>query len=248
MSLVSRSGLLVMVALTLAACGVGGEADSLQTAGSASAVGGGAATSGEALTDEMRLMLGTMKLDEVGLEPDATQAADLVVLWQAYRSLVTSDTAAPQEIEAVLGQIEKAMTAQQTAAIAAMQIDQEDLTAFLESSRQDAASGDGSFDGFLGGGPGGPGGGAAGGFAPPGGGAGGGFTPPDGALPIGPGGAGGGAGGPAFGGGGGGAFEGLNPEMLATAQAGRAAGAGNRGALFLMQPLITELQALAGKG
>jgi hypothetical protein len=222
MSLVSRSGLLVMVALTLGACGAGGAADSLQTTGSASAVGGDAATSGEALTDEMRLMLGTMKLDEVGLEPDATQAADLVVLWQAYRSLVTSDTAAPQEIEAVLGQIEKAMTAQQTAAIAAMQLDQEDLSAFLESSRQDVSDGDNfSFDGVPGGGPGGPAGGAAGGFAPPDAGAGG-------------------------SGGFGGSESGLSPEMQATAQAGRSAGGAAQGGLFLIRPLIAELQALAG--
>jgi hypothetical protein len=232
MSLVSRSGLSVVVALTLAACGAGGEADSVQTTGSASAIGGGAATSGVVLTDEMRLMLGTMKLDEVGLEPDAAQASDLLVLWQAYRSLATSDTAAPQEIEAVLGQIEKTMTAEQVAAIAAMDLDQEDLSALLESSRQDAASGDGSFDGFPGGGPGGPGGGAAGGFAPPGGGAGGDFIPPDGGA------------GPASGGFGG-SDSGLNPEMQATAQAGRLAGGGAQGGLFLLRPLIAELQALA---
>jgi hypothetical protein len=234
---VLRRALLVGLALGLAACGAGGAEGTGQTTGStpAPAVSGDAGTSGVALTDEMRLMLGTMKLDEVGLEPDAAQASDLLVLWQAYRSLATSDTAAPQEIEAVLGQIEKTMTAEQVAAIAAMDLDQEDLTGLLESFRQSIAAGDSDVAGdfFLGqGGAGGEGGG---------------FTPPDGALLFGPGGPGGGAGGPAFGGGGGGAFEGLDPETLATAQAGRAAGAGNRGALFLLQPLITELQALAGK-
>ncbi|MBF8256138.1 MAG: hypothetical protein HW375_1045 [Anaerolineales bacterium] len=157
MKSVLRRALLVGLALGLAACGAGGAEGTGQTTGStpAPAVSGDAATSGVALTDEMRLMLGTMKLDEVGLEPDAAQASDLLVLWQAYRSLATSDTAAPQEIEAVLGQIEKTMTAEQVAAIAAMDLDQEDLSALLESSRQDAAGGDGSFDGFPGGGPGG---------------------------------------------------------------------------------------------
>jgi hypothetical protein len=127
------------------------------------------------------------------------------------------------------------MTAEQVAAIAAMDLGQEDLSVFLESFRQSIAAGDSDGAGGFFFGQGGAGGEA------------GGFTPPDGALLIGPGGPGGGAGGPAFGGGGGGAFEGLNPEMLATAQAGRAAGVGNRGALFLLQPLITELQALAGE-
>jgi hypothetical protein len=230
-----QRGLLVVVALGLAACGAGGAEGEGPTAGSTSApaASGDAVTSGVTLTDEMRLMLGTMKLDEVGLEPDATQAAELLVLWQAYRSLVTSDTAAPQEIEAVLGQIEKGMTAEQTAAIAAMELDQEDLSAFLESFRQDASDGDDfSFDGVPGGGPGGPAGGAAGGFAPPGGGAGGDFIPPDGGA------------GPASGGFGG-SDSGLNPEMQATAQAGRSAGGGAQGGLFLLRPLIAELQALA---
>ena len=235
---VLRRGLLAFVALGLVACGAGGAEGEGPTTGSTSApaVSGDAATSGVALTDEMRLMLGTMKLDEVGLEPDAAQASDLLVLWQAYRSLATSDTAAPQEIEAVLGQIGKTMTAEQAAAIAAMDLGQEDLSVFLESFRQSIAAGDSDGAGGFFFGQGGAGGEA------------GGFTPPDGALLIGPGGPGGGAGGPAFGGGGGGAIEEINPEMLATAQAVRGSDPAGRGGLFLLGPLIAELQALAGGG
>ncbi len=158
-----------------------------------------------------------------------------MVLWQAYRSLATSDTSAPQEIEAVLGQIEKTMTAEQVAAIEAMDLGQEDLSVFLEAFRQSIAAGDSDGAGgfFLGqGGAGGEGGG---------------FTPPDGVLLIGPNGPGGGAGGPAFGGGGGGAIEEINPEMLATAQAVRGSSPAGRGGLFLLGPLIAELQALAGE-
>jgi hypothetical protein len=230
-----RSGLLVIVVLGLAACGAGGAEETSQTATDTSVAGADAITTGVELTDEMRLMLGTMKLDEVGLVPDADQAAELLVLWQAYRSLATSDTSAPQEIEAVLGQIEKTMTAEQMASIEAMDLGQEDLSVFLEAFRGSIAAGDSDGAGGFFFGQGGAGG------------EGGGFTPPDGVLLFGPNGPGGGAGGPAFGGGGGGAIEEINPEMLATAQAVRGSSPAGRGGLFLLGPLIAELHALAGE-
>jgi hypothetical protein len=129
-----RRWLLVVVALGLAACGAGGAAGAGQTTASTSApaVSSDAATSGIALTDEMRLMLGTMKLDEVGLEPDAAQASNLLVLWQAYRSLATSDTAAPQEIEAGADREDNDGRAGGRCGDGS----QEDLTGLLESFRQ----------------------------------------------------------------------------------------------------------------
>jgi hypothetical protein len=177
------------------------------------------------LTDEMALMLGTLKLDEVGLAPDSAQASELLLLWQAYQSLATSDTAASQEMEAVLKQIRQAMTDEQLAAIAGMDLDSEDLRGLMESFRQEAAAGDPrSAEGFF------PGGGQ---------------PPAGGGPPVGPGGGfvpQGGPSGGSFGGGG----EGLDPEMQATAQAGRTARSGSPSALFLLRPLIAELQGLAG--
>jgi hypothetical protein len=105
------------------------------------------------LTDEMALMLGTLKLDEVGLAPDSAQASELLLLWQAYQSLATSDTAASQEMEAVLKQIQQAMTDEQLAAIGGMDLDSEDLRGLMESFRQEAAAGDSrSAEGFFPGG------------------------------------------------------------------------------------------------
>jgi len=182
----------------------------------------------------MELMLGTLKLDEVDLAPDAAQAAGLLTLWQAYQSLATSDTAASQELDAVLGQIEETMAEEQLAAIAAMDLDQDDLAVFMDAYREEAAaSGESPAGGSFGRGVGGPGGDfippeggfaqSPAGFGPRDGSGGGGFAPPTGED-----------------------IGGLNPEMQATAQASRSAGIGNRGALFLLQPLIAELQSLAG--
>ncbi len=215
MNVIVRMGILVLVVLGLAACGAAEGSTTGEAASSATAVAPAADIN---LTDEMKLMLGTMKLDEVSLPPDAEQASELLLLWQAYQSLATSDTAASQEMEAVLAQIERAMTAEQLAAIAAMDLDQEDLNGLMESFRQETTTGEGSSgDGFLfsGGEPpaGGPGRLVIQGEAPAGG-------PPAGA-------------------------EGLSPEMQATAQAGMATRAGNPSALFLLRPLIAELQTLA---
>jgi hypothetical protein len=186
---------------------------------------------GGRLSDEATLMLGTMKLDEVGLAPDAVQASSLLLLWQAYQSLAMSDTTAPVEIDAVLDQIEGTMTEAQLDAIAAMSLDEEDMGAFMDEFRTSVPDGGGegqpSFNPQGGGGPGGgftPGQGPAGG--PPAG-----FAPPEG--------------GGAFGGGGLGGGGGFSPEQQATAEAGMATRAGNRSALFVLRPLIAELQTLA---
>ena len=66
---------LMLAALGLAACGAAGEDNpDAMTAASTAVAGSDAAASDITLTDEMALMLGTMKLDEVGLAPDAAQA------------------------------------------------------------------------------------------------------------------------------------------------------------------------------
>lgn len=213
-------GFVVVVGLVLAACGASAAGDATRSTGNASttAIAGGANIE---LTDEVRLMLGTLKLDEVGLAPDAEQASKLLLLWQAYQSLATSDTSAPQELASVVTQIRETMTHAQLDQIEAMALNQEDLTSFVQAYREQAASsGAGSFEGFSGRTGGAPG--------------------LSGRLPEGGGFAGGGP--PDFN------ANGISPEALATAQAQRGSGTGgaNRG-LFLLRPLIAELQTLAGE-
>jgi hypothetical protein len=58
---------------------------------------------------------------------DSNQAAQLLPLWKAARSLGSSDTAAAEEVGAVYNQIQETMTPEQIAAIADMQIRREDM-------------------------------------------------------------------------------------------------------------------------
>jgi hypothetical protein len=225
---VLRSGLLSILALALAGCGAAASASQAQS----TAANGNGSSSGfdVQMTDTTRLMLGTLKLKDVGLQPDAKEASQLLTLWQAYQSVVTSDTAAPAEADAVVKQIRATMTSQQLDAITGMNLTQDDLRSFFEAFRQQASTnGNGSSNGS----PRAPG---AGGGAGPG------FFPPD-------------AGGRQFGGGGGfgggGAFGPasgtLTPQQQATAQARRDSFRnGPRAGLFLLRPLIAELKTLAG--
>ncbi len=208
---------LTLLVLTLAACGTSNNADPASQNNP---------STGE-LPATTRLVIGTLKLDETEYAVTAEQAAELLPLWQVYQSLSASDTAAQEEIDALIEQIEETMTPEQDQAIAEMQLTQEDMFGIMQE--QGITFGDRPEAG--GGGP--QGGGDGGGFAPPGGG---GFTPPQGGAP----------GGGGFPGGGG---QGLSPDQIATAQAGREAGGGGR---FngvpapLIEVLIQSLKDKAG--
>jgi len=130
------------------------------------------------------LMLGTFKLEDTDSPVTPAQAAELLPLWKALRSLDESETTAVEELEAVVNQIEGIMTSEQMAAIEAMQLSFEDMRtigeelgielggfgrfgdltpemqATMEAARESGQLPGG--DGFPGGGPGmgmGPGGG-----------------------------------------------------------------------------------------
>ncbi len=175
--------LLALLATPLAGC-------------SSVASGGAAANPTETLSLANQLALGTLKLDETAYPISQTQAAELLPLWKALRTLSASDTASTQEVDALVKQIQIALSAEQQTAIAAMKLSSADLTALIgergpqgmgasgtpdasmqatrqariESAQQSGAPGAG-----MGGGPGGGmGGGAGGGF---------GGTRPEGELP-----------------------------------------------------------------
>ncbi len=82
---------------------------------------------------EMALMVGTVKLDETDYAINAEQAAELLPLWKALRSLSESETAASAEIEIVISQIEDSMTSEQMDAITAMELTMEDMATVQEA-------------------------------------------------------------------------------------------------------------------
>jgi hypothetical protein len=211
-------GILLVLMVTLAACSVPGLALSkveglLQGGGEADAL-----TEPMALPQSIQLSVGTLMLEETPQAVTAEQAQELLPLWQMLRTLQQSDTAAQAEIEAVLNQIQGAMTPEQLAAIEGM-----DLTlASMRTMAQELGLGIGGGEGSSGGQEGG-------------------FRPPDGMVP----GGGPGPGGGMFPGGGmpGGGTD-LSPEEQATAMAERmSSGFGT----VLMDQLIELLEARAGE-
>lgn len=215
-------GLIIILTMVLAACGSG-------------AANGWTTVLNEDYPDALpilsQLTLGTLKLEATELAVNADQAAELLTLWQAIRSLSASDITAEGEIEAIINQILETMTQEQLEAIAAMELIQEDVFALMEElgitrGGNWASDSDQPFsppEGF-----------SSDGDQP--------FRPPEGFSP------GGGPGGGMGGGPGGmgiGELSGeLNPEQIATLQAERAEkrNSGDRSSMFLLQPLIQILE------
>ncbi len=98
----------------------------------AAAVAGGLAAAQGALSPVAQNIVGLLKLEDTELAVDPAQAETLLPLWQAYRSLLNSDTTAPAELEALQAQISQALSDEQQAAIAAMDLSPEDMSAVEE--------------------------------------------------------------------------------------------------------------------
>ena len=132
-----------------------------------------------------KLAIGTLKLEETDFAIASDQASNLLPLWQVLSSLTESDSAAQEEINAIVEQIQETMTPDQLKAIDDMSITGENMFTTLQEMNlvpQFAVNGTpqprGNFPegGFPGGG--GPGGGPGSGGGPGGfGGDGGQLTP-----------------------------------------------------------------------
>jgi len=143
------------------------------------------------LSAEAELLMGTFKLEGTDQAVTAEQAKNLLPLWQTLQSLSTSNTAATEEMNALIDQIKSSMTTQQMDKIIAMKLTQQDImslmsqTGFSPNGASTTATpmalnglpGNGSSQG--------PGGGPGGGGMPAGGGPSGGGAPPSGGFPAG---------------------------------------------------------------
>ncbi len=126
-----------------------------------------------ALPASTQLLLGTMMLEGTTNAVTPEEARTLLPLWQALQSGAAQGAA---EVNAVLGQIERAMTAEQLQAIAALQLTSEDLSAWAQERGMDMGQRPGGPGGTPGAGPWGtpgawprgtPGPGGPGGFGDP---------------------------------------------------------------------------------
>lgn len=176
---------------------------------------GGANQQGLSLPE--KLAVGTLKLEGTSTAVTAKEAADLLPMWQVYSSLITSDTAAQEEKDALIQQIQGTMTSDQIKAIDSLNLTQRDVFTSMQQLGITTASSQIDANGTP------QPGGNGGNFFRGGGGFGGGGD------------FGGGGGGFNRGGGNGGQF---GPSQIATAQALRAA---NGGGGFNNNRLLTPL-------
>ncbi len=126
-----RIALLTLVALiALSACSSAPAAPAASTTTQDTYTSSALDTSYEgALAVRNQLALGTLQLDGTPNAITADQAKTLLTLWQALRATTQSGASAQAEVNALLGQIEGALTAQQLAAIKDLKLTQ---TAFQQ--------------------------------------------------------------------------------------------------------------------
>ena len=118
---------LLILTLTLTACGSRTSNFSARPSGTQS----GAAT-GE-LSAALQVAIGTIKLDKTANEITKDQAAELLPLWETLQVLDSSDTAANQEKEALIQQIQETMTKDQMQAITSMNLTRQDMFSMLQT-------------------------------------------------------------------------------------------------------------------
>jgi hypothetical protein len=213
--------MILILALTVTACG---SAAPSSPANPSSTSQNGSAGQLPATT---QIALGTLKLDGTDNAVTAEQAAELLPLWETLRDLSTSDTAAQQEIQALDAQIQETMTDQQKQAITSMNLTRQDMFAVLQAQGTGFGNGQRSTNSQNGNSSGNGNRNFA--FGPGAGG-----PPPDG---------GGFPGGQVLGG------RGQNrgsAEQIATAQAARQAGGGNRIPTPLINAVIEFLKKKSG--
>jgi hypothetical protein len=211
----------ILIVIVLAACTTP-STGAISSSGTGSSAAPPTLEAGD-LSLQTTLLVGTLKLEDTPQAVTSEQAAQLLTLWKAVRSLAESDTTSEAEREALTRQIEVAMTAEQLQAIEAMDLTQEDVMALIQELWPGQVfTSDGPAGGVLaGGGP--PDGGPFNQGGQPGGSSG---APPD----------------PFFAGPEGDQGASLTPEQLTTLQAGRVSRGGAGLNLRLIQPLLDLLE------
>jgi len=131
-----------------------------------------AATPSTALSQEAQLLVGTLKLESTTQAVSVNQAGQLLPLWETLQSLASSGTAASQEVDAVVSQIETTMSTQQVASITAMNLTQHDLAVAIadtgsSSTSSSSANSTNANSAQIQAGAGAPAGGDPGGWNPP---------------------------------------------------------------------------------
>jgi hypothetical protein len=226
--------LAIIILGAMAACSSGAQSAAEDTTANQAQISGTPGASARAFqpTPTDQLIIGTLLLEDTDQAITAEQASSLLPLWQLMQNLMTSDNTVQAEIDAVLKQINAAMTTEQLAWIQSQDLSNQNIfQIFQELGIAPSFSGDSTSGGQANGQ-------GAGGGRPD-------FFPGGGDGPaIFPGGEGGPGGGQFAGG------EGFTPEMQATRQAMIEANGGafqRRSGSTMTGPLITWLEARAAE-
>jgi hypothetical protein len=128
----NKASILPILILTLILTACNGNASN---AGSptGNAPGRGAASE---LSAPLQVALGTIKLDGTQNAVTAEQAKELLPLWETLQQLEGSDTAAAEEKNALISQIQETMTSEQTQAITALGLSRQDMFWIMQSQVQ----------------------------------------------------------------------------------------------------------------
>ena len=123
--------LIVALSLVVALTGCGaGETQVSTSPSDASAPADAIVVTDDGLGTKNTMLLGLYHLQKSDQPLTAEQAAELATLWQAYKSVTASGTSSTEETEALLSQMQAALTGVQIAAINAMGLDNDSLLAF----------------------------------------------------------------------------------------------------------------------
>ncbi len=124
---------LTLLALTLTAC-------ASSTGTPASAPSGG--PSAMELPAQTKLVLGTINLEETEYPVTSEQAVELLPMFYVLQDLNDSDTAAQEEIDGLVAQIQETLTTEQTQAIDGMSLSMRDVFAISQGSSGSTSSSD----------------------------------------------------------------------------------------------------------
>ena len=98
------------------------------------------ASSDDTVPLEARLAIGTLQLKDTEQAVTHDQAGELLVMWQVYRELSTTDTAAQAEFDAVIAQVQETMTDGQLQAITKMKLTQQNVSEVVQAQKITSSS------------------------------------------------------------------------------------------------------------
>jgi hypothetical protein len=92
------------------------------------------ASTNNGLSTTTRLAAGTLKLEGTDQAVTASQAAQMLTLWEGYQSITNSDTSSQVELDALVAQIQAALTADQLQAIEAMDLTDQSVSEVIQAT------------------------------------------------------------------------------------------------------------------